>query len=107
MLDPRIDELLANLDETNSRGNPTRHAQMAGEVQSYLVEIEKIRSEVEIATRQVVALAGREAALKKALSARAEGASGDDARALATNNGAGLLIDDEPDEHCHREASEY
>lgn len=63
MRDPRIDEIVERIGEVDSKGNPTRVADMARQVKDYLVEIEKLRSEVDIATRQVVYLAGREQAM--------------------------------------------
>ncbi|MDA1280151.1 MAG: hypothetical protein O3B95_08970 [Chloroflexi bacterium] len=65
MRDPRIDELLGLIGEVDSAGKPTRGANLARRVNDYLVEIEKLRSEVEIATRQVVYLAGRERAMRQ------------------------------------------
>ena len=47
MRDPRIDEILERIDETDSGGKATRVADMARQVKDYLVEIEKLRSEVE------------------------------------------------------------
>ena len=60
MRDPRIDELLLKLNEIGSRGGPTRHARLAAQVQAHLVEIAKLRAEVEVANRQVVHLSGRD-----------------------------------------------
>mgnify|MGYP000392063523 FL=1 len=51
MRDPRIDEIVVRISESDSKGNPTRVADMARQVKDYLVEIEKLRSEVDIATR--------------------------------------------------------
>lgn len=65
MRDPRIDEILERVDETDSKGKPTRVADMARQVNDYLLEIEKLRSEVEIATRQVVYLSGREQSMRQ------------------------------------------
>ncbi|MCH8114441.1 MAG: hypothetical protein J4N79_05385 [Chloroflexi bacterium] len=65
MRDPRIDEILERIDEVDSKGKPIRVADMAREVNDYLVEIEKLRSEVDIATRQVVYLSGREQAMRQ------------------------------------------
>jgi len=65
MRDPRIDEILDRIDETDSSGKPTRVADMARQVNDYLLEIEKLRSEVEIATRQVVYLTGREQSMRQ------------------------------------------
>ncbi len=84
MRDPRIDELLTNLDEKDSLGIPTRFALMAAEVQGYVIEIAKLRAEVEIANRQVVYLTGRESSLNQSLerqseSKRATAAGGNDA----------------------------
>ncbi|MBT3996172.1 MAG: hypothetical protein HOF01_10280 [Chloroflexi bacterium] len=69
MRDPRIDEILERIDETDSGGKATRVADMARQVKDYLVEIEKLRSEVEIATRQVVYLTGREQSMRQSGSA--------------------------------------
>ncbi len=80
MRDPRIDEILERIGEVDSKGKPTWVADMAREVSDYLVEIEKLRSEVDIATRQVVYLSGREQAMRK-LSAPVAETSG--ANALA------------------------
>ena len=66
MRDPRIDEILERIGDVDSKGKPTRVADMAREVNDYLVEIEKLRSEVDIATRQVVYLSGREQAMRQA-----------------------------------------
>lgn len=86
MRDPRIDRLLLRRDETNARGVPTRVSDLAGKVSSLLIEIEKLRSEIEVTSRQVTALAAREAALKKAIQARSQGGgtavSGSNALAL-------------------------
>ena len=60
MRDPRIDEIIKRIGESDSKGKPTRVAEMARQVNDFLLEIEKLRSEVEIATRQVVYLTGRE-----------------------------------------------
>ena len=65
MRDPRIDEILERIGDVDSNGRPTRVADMAREVSDYLVEIEKLRSEVDIATRQVVYLSGREQAMRQ------------------------------------------
>ncbi len=65
MRDPRIDEILEQIGEVDAQGRPTRVADMAREVNDYLVEIEKLRSEVDIATRQVVYLSGREQAMRQ------------------------------------------
>jgi hypothetical protein len=51
MRDPRIDEIIERIGETDSKGKPTRVASMARQVNDFLLEIEKLRSEVEIATR--------------------------------------------------------
>ena len=66
MRDPRIDEILERSGDLDSKGKPTRVADMAREVNDYLIEIEKLRSEVDIATRQVVYLSGREQAMRQA-----------------------------------------
>ncbi|MCZ6539500.1 MAG: hypothetical protein O6922_06710 [Chloroflexi bacterium] len=66
MRDPRIDEIIERIGEVDSKGKPIRVADMAREVNDYLVEIEKLRSEVDIATRQVVYLSGREQAMRQA-----------------------------------------
>ena len=47
----RIDEIVVRISESDSKGNPTRVADIARQVKDYLVEIEKLRSEVDIATR--------------------------------------------------------
>ncbi|NQW21751.1 MAG: hypothetical protein HQ477_13695 [Chloroflexi bacterium] len=65
MRDPRIDEILGRIGETDSNGKSTRVADMARQVKDYLLEIEKLRSEVEIATRQVVYLTGREQSMRQ------------------------------------------
>jgi hypothetical protein len=65
MRDPRIDEIIGRISETDSKGKPTRVADMARQVNDYLLEIEKLRSEVEIATRQVVYLSGREQSMRQ------------------------------------------
>lgn len=65
MRDPRIDEILERIGEVDSKGKPIRVADMAREVNDYLVEIEKLRSEIDIATRQVVYLSGREQAMRQ------------------------------------------
>jgi hypothetical protein len=70
MRDPRIERLLLKIDETTARGGPTRSAELASKTKDLLVEIEKLRSEIEVASRQVVALSAREAALRKALTTR-------------------------------------
>ena len=69
MRDPRIDEILGRIDDTDSKGKPTRVADMARQVNDYLLEIDKLRSEVEIATRQVVYLTGREQSMLQSGSA--------------------------------------
>ncbi|MEE8045927.1 MAG: hypothetical protein V3T49_03720 [Dehalococcoidia bacterium] len=66
MRDPRIDEIIERIGETDSKGKPTRVAAMARQVSDFLLEIEKLRSEVEIATRQVVYLTGREQSMLQA-----------------------------------------
>jgi hypothetical protein len=65
MRDPRIDEIIVRIGETNSNGKPTQVADMARQVNDLLLEIEKLRSEVEIATRQVVYLSGREQSMRQ------------------------------------------
>ncbi len=65
MRDPRIDEIIERIGETDSKGKPSRVADMARNVNDFLLEIEKLRSEVEIATRQVVYLTGREQSMKQ------------------------------------------
>lgn len=72
MRDPRIDEILGRIDETDSKGNPNRVADMARQVKDFLLEIEKLRSEVEIATRQVVYLSGREQSMRQSSGASAQ-----------------------------------
>lgn len=67
MRDPRIDELIGRISEADSKGKPTKAAELARQVNGYLVEIEKLRSEVEISTRQVVYLSGREQSMRQAL----------------------------------------
>ena len=75
MRDPRIDEILERIGEVDSKGKPTRVADMARDVNDYLVEIEKLRSEVDIATRQVVYLSGREQAMRQSSVAQTAGAT--------------------------------
>jgi len=65
MRDPRIDEIIERIGETDSKGKPARVACMARQVSDFLLEIEKLRSEVEIATRQVVYLSGREQSMRQ------------------------------------------
>ncbi len=65
MRDPRIDEILERIGNVDSKGKPVRVARMARQVNDYLVEIEKLRSEVDIATRQVVYLLGREETMRQ------------------------------------------
>jgi len=72
MRDPRIDELLELIGDIDSSGKPTPGAGMARRVNDYLVEIEKLRSEIEIATRQVVYLSGRERSMRQSASAVSE-----------------------------------
>ena len=99
MRDPRIDRLLLRRDETNARRVPTRVSDLAGKVSSLLIEIEKLRSEIEVTSRQVTALAAREAALKKAIQARSQGGgtavSGSNALALDPHQD--IYLSDEPD----------
>ncbi len=75
MRDPRIDEILERIGEVDSKGKPTRVADMARDVNDYLVEIEKLRSEVDIATRQVVYLSGREQAMRQSSVTQTAGAT--------------------------------
>ena len=89
MRDPRIDELLAKLDEKNSRGIPTRFAMMATEVQGYMIEIAKLRAEVEIANRQVVYLTGRESSLNQSLEMQSTSSR---ATAVGEEDGGGTAI---------------
>ena len=109
MRDPRIDRLLLRIDETTARGVPTRVAEIAGQVKDVLLEIEKLRSEVDVANRQVTALASREAALKKALAAGG-GRSGRHAvsgsNALAVDNVTEFTLADEPDFEFQQERLE-
>lgn len=84
MRDPRIDRLLLRRDETNARGMPSRVAELASKVSSILVEIEKLRAEVEVASRQVMTLTARETALRKALQEN-------DAGPTAATSGANAL----------------
>ncbi|MDP6667000.1 MAG: hypothetical protein QF357_06330 [Dehalococcoidia bacterium] len=72
MRDPRIDEILERIGEVDAKGRPIRVADMARQVSDYLVEIEKLRSEVEIATRQVVYLSGREQSMRQVVSSVTE-----------------------------------
>ncbi len=104
MRDPRIDRLLLRREETNARGLPTRVADLAGKVSSILVEIEKLRAEVEVASRQVMALTAREATLKKALHA-SKGAAGmsDGSSALAPQ---AYAASDEPELEFQQERLE-
>lgn len=99
MRDPRIDRLLLRRDETHSSGAPTRVAELAGQVSSVLVEIEKLRAEIEVASRQVMALSVREAELRKALEQRARrsGSAVDGSNALAIDVLSDSRLSDEPD----------
>lgn len=103
MRDPRIDRLLLRREETNARGAPTRISDLAGKVSSMLVEIEKLRSEIEVASRQVMALAARESALKKAVQpgSRRAGVAISGSNALALGNEA-----NEPDLEFQQERLE-
>ncbi|HIK89309.1 MAG TPA: hypothetical protein EYG09_06650 [Dehalococcoidia bacterium] len=66
MRDPRIDEIIERIGETDSKGKPNNKvADMARQVNDFLFEIEKLRSEVETATRQVVYLSGREQSMRQ------------------------------------------
>jgi hypothetical protein len=69
MRDPRIDEILKRIADVDSNSKPTRAADMARQVNDFLLEIEKLRSEVEIATRQVVYLTGREQSMRQSAGA--------------------------------------
>lgn len=108
MRDPRIDRLRLRRDETNARGIPTRVADLAGKVSSILVEIEKLRAEVEVASRQVMTLTAREAALKKALQQRGSGpaAVSIGANALALETQSDQQLSDEPDFEFQQERLE-
>ena len=108
MRDPRIDRLLLRIEETTPRGAPTRVAEIAARVQSLLVEIEKLRSEVEVANRQVVALAARETSLRRALSPGASDGAllTDGANALAPDAVADRSLMDEPELEFQRERHE-
>ena len=77
MRDPRIDEIIERIGETDSKGKPSRVVDMARDVNDYLLEIEKLRSEVEIATRQVVYLTGCEQSMRQSngAAARTSGSS--------------------------------
>lgn len=99
MRDPRIDRLLLRREETNARGIPTRVSDLAGKVSSILVEIEKLRAEIEVASRQVMTLTAREAALKKAVERRTPGtqAMSDGSNALVLVTESELQLSDEPD----------
>ena len=108
MRDPRIDRLLLRADETNARGAPTRVAELAGKVSSLLVEIEKYRSEIEVASRQVMALAAKETNLKQALQKRSDASpamvSGSNAHAIQPDGAPQL--GDEPDFEFQQERLE-
>jgi uncharacterized coiled-coil protein SlyX len=81
MRDPRIDEIIGRIGETDSKGKPSRVADMARNVNDFLLEIEKLRSEVEIATRQVVYLTGREQSMQQSSGGAAPRTSGSSALA--------------------------
>ena len=109
MRDPRIDRLLLRIDETTAAGVPTRVAELAGQVNGILVEIEKLRSEIDVANRQVTALASREASLKKALSARAGRSGGyavSGSNALDLSKVTQFTLADEPDLEFQQERLE-
>jgi hypothetical protein len=109
MRDPRIDRLLLRIDETTANGIPARVAEIATQVNGILVEVEKLRSEIDVANRQVTALAAREAALKKALAARsgrAAGAAVSGSNALALNSMTQFTLADEPDLEFQQERLE-
>lgn len=95
-------------EETNARGVPTRVAELAGKVSSTLVEIEKLRAEVEVASRQVMALAARETSLKKSLqqysSSAVAAAAG--SSALVPEAQHDPQMDDEPDFEFQQERLE-
>lgn len=106
--DPRIDRLRLRCDETNARGIPTRVADLAGKVSSILVEIEKLRAEVEVASRQVMTLTAREAALRKALQQSESGPSAVSigANALTLETQSDQQLNDEPDFEFQQERLE-
>ncbi len=108
MRDPRIERLLLRRDETTPRGIPTRVADLSGKVSSILVEIEKLRAEIEVASRQVMTLAAREASLKKGLEKRPAGASVmiDGSSALALDAQSDQRLGDEPDFEFQQERLE-
>jgi chromosome segregation ATPase len=64
MEDPRIEELLEHLDETDADGRPTRMAQFAQKVQTYLDEITELRKELDAASRDVVDMESRVASME-------------------------------------------
>lgn len=102
MRDPRLDRLLLRKDETDSRGVPTRVAELAGKVSGTQVEIEKLRAEVEVASRQVMALAARETSLRKSLEEHSEKRSSSPgavigSNALALDAHSAQEMEDEPD----------
>ncbi len=108
--DPRIDRLLLRKEETNARGVPSRVAELADKVSSTLVEIEKLRAEVEVASRQVVTLASRESALQKVVQTHSTNGvsvppvSG--SNALAFESQSLQRVEDEPDFEFQRERLE-
>ncbi|MDA1297574.1 MAG: hypothetical protein O3B04_06180 [Chloroflexi bacterium] len=108
MRDPRIDRLLLRRDETNARGAPTRVSDLAGKVSSMLIEIEKLRSEIEVASRQVMALAARETTLKKVLQPGMRSASlaVSGSNALALKSKAEVHLSDEPELEFQQERLE-
>ncbi len=107
MIDPRIDRLLPRRDETNAKGMPTRVAELAGKVSSILVEIEKLRAEVEVASRQVMTLAARETALQKASSERTSPvAFFDGSNALALDPQSHIASSEDPDNEFQQERLE-
>lgn len=106
MRDPRIDRLLLRRDETNARGIPTRVADLAGKVSSILIEIEKLRAEVEVASRQVMTLSAREATLRKALQNRGPDAVTSGANALSLDAQNDERFNDEPDFEFQQERLE-
>lgn len=109
MRDPRIDRLLLRIDETNSRGMPSRVSELAGQVKDLLVEIEKLRSELEVSGRQVVALTAREATLRKAvMSDRANQPTSmvSGSNALQLDNISEFSLAYDPDVEYHKERLE-
>ena len=109
MRDPRIERLLLRIDETNSRGTPTRVAEFASRTKDLLVEIEKLRSEIEVASRQVVALTARETTLRKSIAskgARKAAAAVSGANALKLDNVTEFTPMDDPEIEYQQERLE-